>query len=60
MIDPHKVEEFQVVTNPRDPPGIMAFPERTPVIDGIPPELSRPPEIIRRHAGDKGRTALFI
>jgi hypothetical protein len=60
VIDPHKVEEFHVVTNSRDPPGITAFPERTPVIHGISPELSRPAEVIRRHTGDKGRIALFI
>src|SRR5512137_2403563 len=60
VIDPDKVEELQIVTDPRDPPGITGLPERIPVIHGIPPELSLPAEVVRRHAGDKDRTALFI
>jgi hypothetical protein len=60
VIDPDKVIEFQVVTDPGDPPGITAFLERPPVINGISPELSRPAEIVGRHAGNKGRPALLI
>jgi len=43
-----------------DAPAIAALPQAFPVVDGVTPELPLRAEVIRRHAGDKSRTAMLV
>ena len=54
VIDADEIEEFQVVADPVDPPGIAAFLQSIPVVYRVSPELPCPAEVVGRHPGDKG------
>ena len=60
MVDPEEVVEFAGPGEPARPPGVSPFPECSPVIDRVPPELPRLAEDIGRHPGDHGRAEVFV
>ena len=60
MIEAHHIEKRERATEALDPPLVSAGRQQVPAINRIPPKLSGGAEIIRRHAGDYGGTALIV
>ena len=60
MIQTNDIDKSEKRTEAIDAPAIAALPQDFPVVDGVPPELSLRAEVIRRHAGDKSRTAILV
>ena len=50
MVDSHRIEQGEGMTESPDPPGETVLFQRVPVVEGVAPELPRFAEIIGRHS----------
>jgi hypothetical protein len=60
MINAHQVEQFQLGTEARAPPGEIVCLHRIPSVMGIAPVLASFRKIIRRNAGDSQGFTLLV
>ena len=60
MIDAHPIDQVEQRAEALDPPGVAGPLERVPAVVRIAPQLAGRAEVVRRHAGDDGRTAVCV
>ena len=60
VIDTNIVDEFQTCVNTVNPPAVFISFHCIPIIERVPPQLSRCAKIVWRYSGNRCRYAVFI
>ena len=60
MVDPDQVDQFEQMSEARDPPAVAVAGHGFPVVQRIAPELTRGAEIVRRYTGHHDRLTSLV